>query len=141
MWGVDSCIFRLLLYQKNCLTHIPIRFKSCTPHHFTEDSLYCSLGQYKLYVVYLNLYKTRNGSRWNDRRPVSYNDCYPPSCYTFAFDGLSTVAAHTAPPVLSCRADFRGWCDCSVYPISHRDTRSTVFTVFVVQRRLSWRKS
>ncbi|MDE5995279.1 MAG: hypothetical protein K2G60_07180 [Oscillospiraceae bacterium] len=31
---------------------------------------------------------------------------YPPSCYTFAFDGLSTAAAHTAPPVLSCRADL-----------------------------------
>lgn len=63
-------------------------------------------------------------------RPVNYNDCCPPSCYTFAFDGLSTVAARTTPPVLSCRADlFRGWCDCSVYPTSRRDTRSTVFTV------------
>lgn len=26
-------------------------------------------------------------------------DCCPPSCYTFAFDGLSAAASHTAPPV------------------------------------------
>lgn len=45
---------------------------------------------------------------------MSYNDCCPPSCYTFAFDGLSAVATHTTPPVLSCREC--GWCDCSVYP-------------------------
>ena len=32
--------------------------------------------------------------------------CCPLGCYTFAFDGLSTAAVHTAPPVLSCRADF-----------------------------------
>ena len=24
-------------------------------------------------------------------------------CYTFAFDGLSAAASHTAPPVFSCR--------------------------------------
>ncbi len=47
------------------------------------------------------------------------------SCYTFAFDGSSTAASHTAPPVFpSANRDclletaqiIKRWCDCSVYP-------------------------
>ncbi len=41
------------------------------------------------------------------------------SCYTFAFDGSSTAASHTAPPVFpyaDSKARLSSGCDCSVYP-------------------------
>lgn len=50
-----------------------------------------------------------------DYRPVKYTSCSTPNRYTFAFDGSSAAATHTVPPVSSCRSDFNGWCDCSVY--------------------------
>ncbi|MCI5578722.1 MAG: hypothetical protein MR364_04370 [Oscillospiraceae bacterium] len=50
-----------------------------------------------------------------DYRPVKYTSCSTPNRYTFAFDGSSTAATHTVPPVSSCRTDYYGWCDCSVY--------------------------